>query len=171
MTKIIPDNPCSLNPEKKTNSKALPGFLHSPVALIRLSSILFFILTIGHTSGYPWTTDRDFREKQLVASMKSVDLVFAGEHSSYWSLYFGWGLYVAVLLLTLAIILWLLSNVARIAPRPVGIMIQIIAACCLAGAYLSFRFFYMPPFLLLAVIFVILQAAAVRLIRLNSSFT
>ena len=170
MTKIISDNPSSSNSEKKTN-ESRSGFFTSPMALIRLSSILFFILTIGHTSAYPWTTSQNLREKQLVASMKSVDLVFAGEHSSYWSLYFGWGLYVAVLLLTLAIILWLLSNVARIVPRQVGIMIQIISACCLAGAYLSFRFFYIPPFVLLSAIFVILQAAAVRLMRLNSSYT
>jgi hypothetical protein len=164
MTKIISDNPSSSNSEKKTN-ESRSDFFASPVALIRLSSILFFILTIGHTSAYPWTTSQNLREKQLVASMKSVDLVFAGEHSSYWSLYFGWGLYVAVLLLTLAIILWLLSNVARIAPRQTGIMIQIISACCLAGAYLSFRFFYIPPFLLSSAIFVILQTAAVRLMR------
>jgi hypothetical protein len=64
--------------------------LLSPVVLIRLSSILSVILTIGHISGYPWTTDQDLREKMLVASMKSVDYVFAGEHTSYWSLYFGW---------------------------------------------------------------------------------
>jgi hypothetical protein len=171
MTKIISDNPSSLISEKKTNNKPLPHFLLSPVALIRLGSILFFILTIGHTSGYPWTTGRNLREKQLVASMKSVDLVFAGEHSSYWSLYFGWGLYVAVLLFTLTIILWCLSNVARIVPRHAGIMIQIISACCLAGAYLSYRFFYIPPFVLLSAIFVILQLAAGRLMTLNSSCT
>jgi hypothetical protein len=165
MTEIISDNPSSLISEKKTNNKRLLDFLLSPVVLIRLCSILFVILTIGHTSGYPWTTGEQLREKQLVASMKSVDLVFVGERSSYWSLYFGWGLYVAVLLLTLTIILWFLSNVARLAPRPVGIMIQIISASCLAGAYLSFRFFYIPPFLLLSAIFVILQTAAVLLMR------
>ncbi len=165
MTKIISDTPSSLIPEKKTNNKQLRDFLLSPVALIRLSSILFVMLTIGHTSAYPWTTDHDIQKKQLVASMKSVDLVFAGERSSYWSLYFGWGLYVAVLLLTLTIILWFLSDVAHLAPRRVGIMIQIISVSCLAGAYLSFRFFYVPPFILLSVIFVILQTTAVRLMR------
>jgi hypothetical protein len=165
MTKIISDIPSSLISENKTNHKRLLDFLLSPVVLIRFSSILFAILTLGHTSGYPWTADQHLREKQLVASMKSVDLVFAGERSSYWNLYFGWGLYVAVLLLTLTIILWFLSNIARIAPRPVGIIIQIISASCLVEAYLSFRFFYMPPFLLSSAIFVVLQTAAVRLMR------
>ena len=165
MTKIISDTQSSLIVEKKTTNRRLADFLLSPVVLIRLSAILFVILTIGHTAAYPWTTDQDLREKQLVASMKFVDLVFVGERSSYWSLYFGWGLYVAVLLLTLTIILWFLSDVVRLAPRRVSILIQIISASCLAGAYLSFRFFYIPPFLLLSSIFVMLQIAAVRLMR------
>jgi hypothetical protein len=165
MNKIISDTLSSLISEKKTNYKQLSAVLLSPMVLIRFSSILFAILTIGHASGYPWTTSQDLREKQLVASMKSVDLVFAGERSSYWSLYFGWGLYIAVLLLTFTIILWFLSNVTCLAPRGVGIIIQIISASCLAEACLSLRFFYMPPFLLSSAIFVILQIAAVQLMK------
>ncbi len=165
MTKIISDNQSSLISEKETNNKRLLDFLLSPVVLIRFSTILCFILTIGHTSAYPWTSDQNLREKQLVASMRSVDLVFVGEHSSYWNLYFGWGLYIAVLLLTVTIVLWFLSGFARLAPQRVGIMIQLISVSSLAGAYLSFRFFYMPPFLLLSAIFVILQIAAIRLMR------
>jgi len=126
---------------------------------------LFLILTIGHLSGYPWTTNRDVREKQLVASMKCVDFIFAGERASYWSLYLGWGLYVAVLLLTVTIVLWLLSGITHHAPRRMAIIIQIIAANCLVGAYLSLRFFYIPPFLLSSAIFIILQTAVVRLMR------
>lgn len=149
----------------KTNNKRLLGFLLSPAILIRLGSILFVILTIGHISGYPWTTDLILREKQLVASMKSVDFVFAGERTSYWNLYFGWGLYVAVLLLTPTIILWFLSGFVSFAPRRVGVIIQIIAVSCLAEAYLSFRFFYIPPFLLSSITFVILQTAVLRLMK------
>jgi len=165
MTKIISDGPSSVISERETNNNRLRGFLLSPVVLIRLGSILFVILTFGHTSGYPWTTHQNLGERQLAASMRSVDFVFAGERSSYWNLYFGWGLYVAVLLLTLTIILWFLSDVAHLAPRRVGIMIGIISASCLAGAYLSFRFFYIPPFLLLSAVFVLLLTAAVRLMR------
>jgi len=165
MTKIISDNTSSLIPEMKTNIKQLPDFLHSAVGLIRLSSVLFLILTIGHTWGYPWTSGQNLGEKHLVASMKSVDLIFAGERSSYWSLYFGWGLYVAVFLLTLTIILWLLPNIARLAPRYAGVIIRIISVSCMAGAYLSFRFFYIPPFILLSAICVILQVAALKLMK------
>jgi len=146
-----------------------PGFstslFTSPVALIRASSILFVLLTIGHTSAYPWTSNQVLQEKQLVGSMKSVELEFFGERSSYWHLYFGWGLFVAVLLLTLAIILWFLSDFVRFAPRPLGVITAVISATCLVGAYFSFRFFYTPPFIMLSVMCAILLTATVQLRR------
>jgi len=151
-------------PENKSSSSR-SGFFTSPVALIRLCSILFVFLTIGHTSGYPWTSDKVPQEKQLVGSMRSVDLVFLGERSSYWNLYFGWGLFVAVLLLTLAIVLWLFSDIAYLAPRRISVITGTISATCLAGAYFSFRFFYTPPFLMLSVMFAILLNTPVQLLR------
>jgi hypothetical protein len=103
---------------EKSKSKRLLGFLVSPVVLIRLSSILVVLLMVGHTSAYPWTSSHGLQDTRLVDLMKSVEFGFLGERSTYWSLYFGWGLLVSVLLLTLAMILWFLSDLARLAPRP-----------------------------------------------------
>jgi hypothetical protein len=151
--------------EKKFNNKRLPGILVSPVALIRLCSILFFLLMVGHMSAYPWTSTHGVQESQLVDSMKSVEFNFFGERSAYWSLYFGWGLLVGVLLFTLAIILWLLSDLARRAPRHLGLITGVISASCLVGAYLSFRFFFIPPIVFFLAICVILLTATVQLMR------
>ena len=101
--------------ENKPNSKRLLGFLVSPVVLIRLSSILVVLLMVGHASAYPWTSIHGLQETRLVDLMKSVEIEFMGERSTYRSLYFGWGLLISVLLLTLEIILWLLSDLARLA--------------------------------------------------------
>ncbi len=149
----------------KSNNKRRLGFLVSPVVLIRISSVLTALLMAGHTSAYPWTSAHSLRETQLGDTMKSVDFVFMGEHSTYWNLYFGWGVLVAVLLLALAIILWPLSDLARLAPRRVGVITGIMSATCMVGAYLSFRFFYIPPFLSFSVICVILLTATARLLR------
>src|SRR5260370_31092064 len=110
----------SLMSENKPNSRRAPGFLVSPVVLIRISSVLTSLLMAGHTSAYPWASTHSLRETQLVASMKSVDFVFMGQHSTYCNLYFGWGVLVVVLLLSLVIILWPLSDLARLSPRQVG---------------------------------------------------
>ncbi|TLY51864.1 MAG: hypothetical protein E6K53_06140 [Gammaproteobacteria bacterium] len=149
----------------KSDNKRRPDHLVSPFALIRISAILTVLLMLGHLWGYPWASTRDPLETQLVDTMHSVDFVFLGERSTYWNLYFGFGVLIAVLLLTLAIVLWLLSDLASVAPQRLGVMIGIISASCLFGAYLSFRFFYIPPFLTFLVICVLLSAAAVQLLR------
>ena len=152
--------------ENKRNKSRLLCFLCSPVGLLRLSSILLVGLMVGHMSAYPWST-HGIQETQLVDSMKTLQFEFMGEHSSYWSLYFGWGLWMGVSLMTLAIILWLLADLARVAPRRVGVIAGVIAASCVIGAYLSLRFFYFPPFLFYTVICVMLLTVAVQLLTRN----
>jgi hypothetical protein len=142
-----------------------PGFLASPVTHIRLGSLLFVFLMLGHMSAYPWSSANSLQEARLVDGMKSIDFNFMGERSSYWSLYFGWGLLVGVLLFTMAAMLWLLSDLARLAPRRVGAMAGLVSGVCAVGAYLSFRFFYVPPFLAFVAIGVILFSVAVRLLK------
>jgi hypothetical protein len=156
--------------ENKSNNKRLLGFLLSPVVLLRLSSILVVLLMVGHMSAYPWST-HGLQETQLVDSMKTLQFEFMGEHSSYWSLYFGWGLWMGISLLTLAIILWLLADLARVAPRRVGVIAGVIAASCVIGAYLSLRFFYIPPFLFYSAISVMLLTVAVQLLRQQTMFS
>jgi hypothetical protein len=155
----------SLMAKNKSNNKRPLGFLASPVVLIRTSSVLFVLLMFGHTAAYPWNSTRVPQETQLGDSMKSVEFVFLGEHSTYWNLYFGWGIWMAVSLLTLAIILWLLSDLSHVAPRNVGVISGVISATSVIGAYLSFRFFYIPPIIFYSVICVLLAAAAVQLLK------
>jgi hypothetical protein len=150
-------------------SKRQFGRLLAPVMLIRVSSALFAGLMIGHMSAYPWASADAPQQTQLVGSMKAVAFEFMGERSTYWNLYFGWGLLVGILLLALALVLWLLSDIARVAPRSAGLISGIVAATSLAGACLSFRYFYIPPFLFFSILCAILTAAAIRLLRQKGS--
>lgn len=152
-------------PDSTSNGKWRSGFLASPVTLTRLSSLVFVVLMFGHMSGYPWSSAESLQETHLVASMKSVDFNFMGERSTYWGLYFGWGLLVGVLLFLMAAMLWLLSDLSRLVPRRVGIIAAINSAVCGIGAYLSFLYFYVPPMLCFAANCVILLIVAARLLR------
>jgi len=154
--------------EKNSINKRPLGLLSSPVVLIRLSSALFVGLMIGHMAAYPWTSNHALPETEVVGLMKTVAFEFMGERSTYWHLYFGWGLLVGVLLLALAVTLWLLSDIAHVAPRSVGFISGTISGSSLVGAYLAFRFFYIPPFLFFSVLCAILAAAAVQLLRSQS---
>ena len=137
----------------------------SPATLIRVGSILIVGLMIGHMSAYPWTSIKAPQETQLTRLMKSVPFEFMGQRSTYWNLYFGWGVLVAVLLLALASILWILPDFATLRPRSAGAVSAIVAIASLFGAYLSFRFFYMPPFVLFLIIGAILTGATTQLLR------
>src|SRR5215469_16242116 len=137
----------------------------SPVILIRVSSILMTGLMIGHVSAYPWTSIKAPQETQLTTLMKSVPFEFMGQRSTYWNLYFGWSVLVAVLLLALAGILWILPDFATLRPRSAGAISAIVAIASLLGAYLSFRFFYIPPFVLYSIICATLTGATTQLLR------
>lgn len=151
--------------EDNSYSGRLLRSLTSPVVLIRASSLLVVLLMAGHLSAYPWATNHGLQETQLVDSMKSVDFEFLGARSTYWNLYFGWGILVGIQLLTLSIILWLLSDLGRLAPRRVGVITGIISVSCLVGACLSYRYFYVPPFLFYFAIWIMLLTASMRLLR------
>jgi hypothetical protein len=155
--------------ENKSNNNRPLGFLLSPVVLLRLSSILLVFLMLGHMSAYPWAT-HGLQETQLVNSMKSLQFVFWGVGSSYWNLYLGWALWMGVSLTTLAVILWLLADLARVAPRRVGFIAAAIAATCVIGAYLSLRYWYFPPFHFYTAICAMLLTVAVQLLRQQAMF-
>jgi len=137
----------------------------SPTILIRFGSILMVGLMIGHMSAYPWTSMKALQETQLTTLMKSVPFEFMGERSTYWNLYFGWGVLVAVLLLALASILWILPDFAMFRPRSAGAISAIVSSASLVGAYLSFRFFYIPPFILFSIICATMTGATTQLLR------
>ena len=89
---------------------------------------------------------------------------FIGERSTYWNLYFGWGLLVGVLLFTLAITLWLLARLVYFDARGVGAISGTFSAASAVGAYLSIHYFYLLPFLFFLVIAALMATAAVQLL-------
>ena len=151
----------------------------SPVVLMRISSILLFLTMLGHAAAYPWTsTTQNPRELKLVESMINTPYVFYsntpyawfGERTTYWGLYFGWGILVPVLLLALAVTLWTLSGLAHLDPRSIGTICAALAATSLVGAFISIRFFFTPPVLTYSTICILLMTAAVQLLRQQTMF-
>lgn len=138
--------------ENRASPRKWSDFPWSPLILIRICSVLFFGLMLGHLSGYPWSSNQVAQQTELVASMKTVNFIFAGESQTYWSLYLGWGVLVAVLLLSIAIILWLVSDLALLAPRRIGFITGVVSILSLIGGCISFRFFYIPPTVFFAVL-------------------
>jgi len=145
--------------------KVMSKWWRSPVALFRISSALYAVTALGHASAYPWSSTGEQRAAEVIALMKDLQFVFLGESSTYWNLYFGWGNLVVVCLFAFAVVLWLLSDLARVDARSVGAIACVISAASFVAAWISFRFFYMPPFVSYLVSCVALAMAAVELRR------
>jgi len=141
----------------------------SPQLLIRTASILLVALTLGHMSAYPWSSARVAEQVRLSGTMRSVPFGFMGQTTTYWNLYFGWGMLVGILLLALAIVVWLLAELIPHAPRIVAKLCAVIAGTSLIGAYLSWRFFFLPPCLLFLAIAISLSIATLILTRRSSA--
>jgi len=132
--------------------------------LIRAASVLLAALMIGHMSAYPWSSASIAEQARLAGRMKSVLFGFAGQTTTYWNLYFGWGVLVGILLLALAVIVWLVAELVPYAPRIVAGISGVVAGTSVIGAYLSWRFFFLPPCLLFLAIAILLAFAILALI-------
>lgn len=155
-----------------TESKSTKHGWQSPVVLMRASAILLLLTALGHLSAYPWTSStHDPRESMLVESMNQTPYMFFsntpyayfGEHTSYWGLYFGWGLLVGAQILTSGLILWILSGLTQVGSRSVAAICAIFSAVSLIGAYISLRFFFTPPIVSYSIVCILLAIAAAKL--------
>jgi hypothetical protein len=66
--------------------------------LYRISSILLALFAIGHTVGFS-QIDPTWGVDSLVQSMKSIHFNVNGADRTYWDFFFGFGLFVTVLML------------------------------------------------------------------------
>ena len=98
----------------------------------------------------------------------NLPFVFLGEASTYWNLYFGWGILVALCLLTFAAILWFVSDLARVSSHGVGAICWVMSAASFVSAGISFRYFYLPPTVTYLACGVFLARAALQLRRRES---
>jgi len=151
-------------PENRTSPRRWPLLPLSPVILIRTCSVLFAGLMLGHMSGYPWRSPNVAQQIELMAAMKSVSFVFAGEPQTYWHLYTGWGILVAALLLSISIILWLISDLSTLAPRRIGLVAGTTSILSIVGSWISLYFFYIPPAIFFSVQSIVLLVATIQLL-------
>lgn len=70
-----------------------------------ISSILLLLFAIGHTVGFS-QIDPAWHADSLVQSMKSIHFNVNGSDRSYWDFFFGFGLFVTVLMLFASIVTW-----------------------------------------------------------------
>jgi hypothetical protein len=138
---------------------ALPGLLRIAAALSAIQGTahgaLFILAKPKHGPV----------EMAVVDAMRSHSFDFAGAQRSYWDFYYGYGLEAAAVCMVEAILLWLLSGLARTNPTLTRPFVVVFILANVAHILLAARFFFFVPILFDLVIIAALVAAFVAAAR------
>jgi hypothetical protein len=127
--------------------------------LYRISSILLVLFAIGHTAGFS-RIDPAWHADALVQSMKSVHFEVNGAERTYWDFFFGFGLFVTVLMLFASVVAWQLGSLSSATLSTMRVSAWGFAGSFAVLAYLSWRYFFIIPIVLSIAICLCLAAAA-----------
>jgi hypothetical protein len=127
--------------------------------LYRISSILLVLFAIGHTLGFS-RIDPAWGVDSLLQSMKSIHFNVNGADRTYWDFFFGFGLFVTVLMLFASIVAWQLGSLSSETLASMRASAWGFTVSFAVIAYLSWRYFFIVPIVFSIAIFLCLAAAA-----------
>jgi hypothetical protein len=128
-------------------------------AFYRIAAVLMVLFDAGHTAGYPWS---DPKWGVDLGSMRSTHFNVLGFSRTYWDFYVGFGLFGTVLLLFAALLVWQLSSLPADTLASMRVIAWALPFCFAALSVLSWRYFFLIPFLFSIAITLCLIAAAWR---------
>jgi hypothetical protein len=115
----------------------------------RLATYLLVLFCAGHTGGGMLAQKSLGPGADAVFdAMKSVHFVFNGADCTWYGFWFGFGIMVSASIVFSAVVAWQLDKVPRERWDDVSTIAWALAATQLAGALLSFKYFFLGPALL-----------------------
>jgi hypothetical protein len=132
------------------------GVLMSTRVWLRVSAIILLLFAVGHSMGgmQSWSPIAD---NSVLESMRTVHFAVMGVNRSYLDFYMGFGYSITVSLLLQAVLLWILSNLARTHASTVRPMIAAFAVATALSVVIAWRYIFIVPTLF----FLVLLAALV----------
>ena len=113
---------------------------------LRIASVLTFVHCILHTIGGVFgSPSHGSEEIAVIESMKSHQFAVMGSMRSYWDFFFGYGLFVSVSLLALAVLLWQLSTLAKAKGVQIRPMLAVLCLGFLGFTVISWNYFFIAP--------------------------
>ncbi|HXY34691.1 MAG TPA: hypothetical protein VEI07_10720 [Planctomycetaceae bacterium] len=128
---------------------------------LRVAAVLTLLYCAGHTSSMPWTPYTSAEATAVLEAMKSHSFEEQGFKGTYWDLYFGFGIAISVYLLLQAVVLWQVGALAKtdaIRVRPIVVSFLIVFV---VNAALSWKYLFIIPIVLAALIAICLAIALV----------
>jgi hypothetical protein len=141
-----------------------------PALFLRVASVLSLIHCVLHTMGGVFGSPQHGAEEiAVIEAMKSHRFDFLGSARSYWDFFFGYGLFITIVLFVVAVLFWRLAAFVTTSPALVRSVAGIFAFNFAAMALVSWRYFFFAPALTELLIAVCLIVAYVKVGRPSAS--
>lgn len=116
----------------------------TPTLWLRAASIVAILFAAGHMMGAQsaWSP---LGETPVLQSMRSFAFDVSGSRRTYADFYIGFGVYIGVLLVAKAVVLWQLASLARAHPSAARPMVLTLAVAAVAGAIVCWRYIFIIP--------------------------
>ena len=125
----------------------------------RIASGLLILFAVGHTLGFR-RVDPHWGIDSVIAALRSTRFDVQGLNRTYWDFYTGFGLFVTVLLVFVAVLAWQLGGLPKNWLSAMPGVTWGLAACFGAVTFLSWRYFFILPVVFSAVITICFILAA-----------
>lgn len=124
---------------------------------LRAASIVTFLYALGHTLGarQSWSPSG---ETEVLQAMRTFQFDAMGATRTYFDFYLGFGLYISILMLLEAVLIWQLAAQDRDGGR-VRPMIGALVLANLAGTLVAWRFIFILPTIFSVAVTVCLMVA------------
>lgn len=141
-----------------------------PTVFLRIASILALLHCVLHTIGGVFGKVTHGAEEIAVReAMKSHSFDVMGSSRSYWDFFFGYGLFVTIVLFVLATLFWYLAKLVKTHPAATKPIVALFFFNFLLMAIVSWKYFFFAPALTELLIAACLAAAYATTPRVVSS--
>jgi hypothetical protein len=127
--------------------------------LYRSASVLLILFALGHTLGFR-RVDPRWGVDSIIGALRSTHFDVQGLNRTYWDFYVGFGLFVTVLLVFIAVLSWQLGSLSKEALLVMPLVTWGLAACFVLVTFLSWKYFFMVPMIFSGVITICFILAA-----------
>jgi hypothetical protein len=122
-----------------------------PSVFYKITSVLLLLFATGHTLGFR-QIDPSWKVDSLVTAMRSTQFQAQGFLRTYWDFYVGFGLFVSVLLLLVAVMVWQLGALSDDTLAQLGVLRWGLVLCFVVVTVLSWKYFFWAPVIFSSVI-------------------
>lgn len=117
-----------------------------PTALLRIAAVLTLIHCILHTVGGVFASPKHGAEElAVIETMKAHRFAVMGSMRSYWDFFFGYGLFVTIVLFVHALFFWQLAAFAKSNSAWLRPILGLFFFNFIAMAVVSWRYFFIGP--------------------------